>query len=187
MTDTADITDTGAIEAKASSVAYSTIVSGWLYSGPYTSWLNEWPGLHAAGVKSVISIVPIASPGIFKADPRSVIPRPLIHKVLFAWDDTVLAPDQIDVVISHPNTLSSQGPVFSTFIHCNSGENRSTALAACWLLRHTSVGGLRHEAAEQAISRVYDARTETLGRPPKLHDVMRANVAAYASWLQSRL
>jgi hypothetical protein len=144
------------------------IVKGKLWSGPVQSIMPEnLRRVLDQGVVCIVSVLPIGQVG-FPVD--RIEPRPKAHHVLVAWDDDELDPQRIDYAI-HLNV--------PTLIHCNAGENRSTTLAACWLLKHIS----GHSWAS-ALELVMQAREQELGRPPRVHDQMRQNVERYAAWLE---
>ena len=143
-----------------------------LFAGPVACFTNgDWEELVSKrGVRCCISILPIGRPGVSRADVLDPLPR--YHRILHAWDDTVLQPDVIRAVIDLE---------VSTFIHCNSGENRSSMLAACWLLWHTqpalAVNG------EKAWKEVLASRAKTLGHEPKTRPAMHENVKKFADYL----
>ena len=91
-----------------------------------------------------------------------------------ALDDDVLSPEDIHQALGPTKT-----PVVSI---CQLGQNRSSALAACYIIRHG------YKAVSTAISFVEEQRTPHLnavGRSgAKVSPQMRANVYAYAAWLE---
>lgn len=148
-----------------------------VYCGPYAA-LREWDLLWELGVRDLTSIVPVARVGVFQADHPSLSPRPLLHRVFFSWDDTVWDdPLRVDLAINGCRPI---------FIHCNSGQNRSTALAACRVLRDMYAGGgepcLTEPPFDVALTDVIGARQETLGHPPKVYPEMFRNVQRYSDW-----
>lgn len=155
---------------------YSEIVKGRLWSGPITCLhkpvLSE---LIDKGVVCVISCMPIGQVGAFAID--SIAVKPKAHHVLVTWDDEVVEPERIDYAI-HLDV--------PTLIHCNAGENRSSALAACWLLKHDGWHTHPSTTADDALDYVRLRRHETLHRPPRIDDAMIENVRRYSQWLREQ-
>lgn len=147
---------------------YSEIVKERLWSGSIRCLqkptLTE---LVDKGVVCVVSCMPIGQVGAFAID--AVTPKPKAHRLIVMWDDEVLEPERIDYAID----LN-----VPTLIHCNAGENRSTTMAACWLLKHTTM-----QTATGALDFVERARARDLRRAPRVYDEMRKNVERYAEWL----
>jgi hypothetical protein len=152
---------------------YSEIVKGRLWAGPIRCLKKETlTELIEKGVVCVVSCLPIGQVGAFAID--SVSPKPKAHHVLVTWDDEVVDPERIDYAI-HLNV--------PTLIHCNAGENRSTTLAACWLLKHDGWHSHPSTTWEEALDYVVLRRRETLRREPRVYDEMRRNIQRYAAWL----
>lgn len=124
------------------------------------------------GLRCIISILPAGRCNIW-----DINPKPDVHRVLVCLDDEYVSPVRIDYAVNlHVPTL----------IHCNAGKNRSTAVAACWLIKHCIFvyGDDLSAVPDRAIGWVVDRRTEALGWPPKISDVMRFNVKKYFKWLR---
>ncbi|NIT77304.1 MAG: hypothetical protein GWN58_22895 [Anaerolineae bacterium] len=155
---------------------YSEIVPGRLWAGSINSVKPEnMRALTDKGLVCVVSCLPIGQVGAFP--PEVIEPKPKAHHILTCWDDEVVEPKRIDYAI-HLNV--------PTLIHCNAGQNRSTCIAACWLLKHD--GWLTHPSTtwQEALVAVTLKRRELLGREPKVYDEMRENVRRYAEWLRAR-
>ena len=156
----------------------SEIIRGRLWAGPMQSIISEnLKELIDYGLVCVLSILPVGNFG-FPLD--RIDPKPKAHRVLVTWDDEDLDPERIDYAV-HLNV--------QTLVHCNLGQNRSTALAACWLLKHE--GWITHpsinlgDATAAVVDIVVRARAKTLGAEPRLHAKMIENVVRYAEWLKS--
>ncbi len=141
---------------------YSEIVESRLWAGNLESVRSDIPG-----VQCVLSIFPVATS---TEDIRYSI-NGKKHHILVAGDYNRIPPADID------SALDSDLPML---IHCNAGQNRSTALATCWLLRH---GGFTDAAFASAV--VLLKRAEDLGIPPRMTDVMWANIEEYAIYLSA--
>ncbi len=153
---------------------YSEISTGRLWSGPIKSVKPEnLRPLMDKGLVCIVSCLPIGQVGAFP--PEMIEPKPKAHHILTCWDEEPVEPERIDYAI-HLDV--------PTLIHCNAGQNRSSALAACWLLKHD--GWLTHPSTtwKDALDYVILRRRELLGREPKIYDEMRQNVRRYAAWLK---
>jgi hypothetical protein len=158
----------------------SEILPRRLWAGPVQSVSPEnLRELIDHGLVCVLSILPVGNFG-FPLD--RIDPKPKAHQILVTWDDEDLDPERIDYAIRIDKP---------TLVHCNSGQNRSTALAACWLLKHDK--WLTHpsinlgDATAAVVDIVVRARAKTLGAEPRLHAKMIENVVRYAEWLKPRV
>jgi len=161
----------------------SKIVTG-LWAGPWRS-LDELDELKQ--VEVVVSCLPIGTRACDRSaeDIRGKLAhvkrwnpgRELRHRILVTSDtDASIPPEHIRHVLDQTHV--------PTLIHCNAGQNRSTMLAACWLLLH-------RRPIEQPVIEGLDAlnfvgriRARDLGRPPKLYPEMQENVMRFAAWLK---
>lgn len=143
---------------------FSTLVDGRLWSGPKSA-IDHVPELKQLGLEVIISVFPISH---FACDKTARLVREnlhgLKHRIVIAHDHDPLPSEYID------HALSTNAP---TLIHCNAGENRSTAMACCWLIKHEGWG------VNQAIDHVVRERYKVLGHEPRFFDTMRHNVYAY--------
>ena len=140
---------------------YCEIVPGKLWAGNIRSIQNI-----PAAARCVLSILPIGNRDIEETARklRSVIS--IEHRILITGDFDSLPPLHIR------HALRPEVPIL---IHCNAGYNRSTALAACWLLEF---GGFTDPWA--ALQAVAGKRQADLGEPLKIFDAMEGNVERYA-------
>ena len=100
--------------------------------------------------------------------------RGLRHRVLVTSDTDPHIPNEH---IAH--VLGDPAP---TLIHCNAGQNRSTAMAACWLLMHRDVG-----PDPQFVLRYVKHRREAdLGNWPRVYAQMEATVIRFGKFLEGR-
>jgi hypothetical protein len=97
---------------------YSTIIPGWLWAGDLEAAKSGEP--MKEGAEFVVSTM--------HTKPKLEIP-PSRHGWIEATDDGLLLP----TVIHKGLGLDSEG-VRPTFIHCQLGQNRSSAMVVCWLL-----------------------------------------------------
>jgi len=143
---------------------YSTLVDGRLWSGPKSS-VDHIPELKNLGLEVLISVFPISH---WACDKTARLVRENLHgvrhRIVIAHDHDVLPPEYID------HAITTNAP---TLIHCNAGENRSTAMACCWLIKHEGW------KADKALEYVLRERCLALGHEPRLFDPMRHNVYAY--------
>ena len=153
-------------------MSHSVIVVGRLWSGPFQS-LQELDDM--SGLEVVVSILPIGS---LPCDETAhtirqrLSGRGLRHRILVTSDhDNSIPCEHIADVTRDPAP---------TLIHCNAGQNRSTMLAACWLLHRGT-----DDNAEDALYRVSSARESELGFPPKVYPSMAATVARFEGYLKA--
>jgi hypothetical protein len=155
---------------------YSEIVKDRLWAGPISSVKPEnLRPLMDQGLVCIVSCLPIGSVGAFA--PEVIEPKPKAHHLLCCWDDEELEPERIDYAI-HLNV--------PTLIHCNAGQNRSTTLATCWLLKHDGWATHPSVSAGDALDLVIRERTKRLRREPRVYDEMRENIRRYAEWLRKK-
>jgi len=126
------------------------------------------------GLECVVSILPAGIYNICDIDPK-----PQVHKVLVCLDNSQVSPERIEGVVSL---------MAPTLIHCNAGKNRSTAIAACWLIKQCSFiydrGGNTATIVNRAIDYVIEKRAATFGYLPQVTETMRHNVYKYFKWLR---
>ena len=156
---------------------YTEILEGRLWVGSIRSvaFRENLRELKDSGLKCVLSVLPIGKIGGWS--PCQMEERVEAHRILFSWDDTELEPVWIERAIDLD---------VPTLIHCNSGKNRSTAIAACWLLRHHSSLFKSTLWTDEAIEMVKSARDKTRGTPADIYPEMRENVKRYWHWLVRR-
>jgi len=155
----------------------SLIVSG-LWAGPYRS-LEEIDQME--GLQTIISILPIAQ---IPCDGSAATIRQWLartaphirHRILVTSDtEPNLSPEYISHVVSFAKV--------PTLIHCNGGRNRSSMLAACWLLFYRKAA-----SPEQALEIVKTQRLpqfkEAPGRRFYLDPAMIQTVHRFAAWLK---
>jgi hypothetical protein len=158
------------------------IVTG-LWAGPWRS-LSELGKLQQ--VEVVVSCLPIGTRACDRSaeEIRGKLAhierwepgRKILHRILVTSDtDRSIPPEHIRHALDQTH--------LPTLIHCNAGQNRSTMLAACWLLLHRRpIGGEAGTAAE-ALAFVSRARAAKLGKVPNVYPEMRATVERFADWL----
>ncbi len=153
----------------------ATLIAPGLWAGPFGS-LQELDELEDLAV--VVSILPIGTRDCAESATfiRGVLDgRELLHRILVTSDTDPHIPAEH---IAH--VLADRRP---TLIHCNAGQNRSTAMAACWLLLHQDA-----EPYPRSVLRyVMDKRAEDLGRAPKVYAQMEATVIRFGAWLKAAL
>lgn len=147
----------------------SAILDGLLWSGPHQTVVTPdyLTRLVAQGLECIISILPVGNPG-FPVD--RIRPIPNAHRILTCMDDETVDPQRIHWLIDLP---------VPTLIHCNAGQNRSSMVAACWIIHHRGMD------ADTALMKVIAKRSAVLGHEPRITPVMRENVHAYAKWFQA--
>ncbi|HEU01423.1 hypothetical protein LCGC14_0273270 [marine sediment metagenome] len=153
------------------------IVEGLLWAGSVRSLdLCTLLDLQEQGLRRVISVLPI---GNRPCDQSAEFIRQLLarlklqHRIVVSADDAALPPDYVAHALGDD--------LAPTLIHCNAGQNRSTALAACWLIHHRIGAGTLLDAA-RALSCIMEQRARDLGAVPRLWPAMQANVEAFAAW-----
>ena len=161
----------------------ATLITPGLWAGSYGSLqsLDKFEELEV-----VVSILPIGTrPADMSAsDVRGHLDhfarwkgRKLAHRVLVMSDvDALIPPEHI------AHALGDNRP---TLIHCNAGQNRSTAMAACWLLLHR--GHHWETDGQRVLAYVSRQRQADLGNPPRVYAQMEANVSRFAEWLKAAL
>jgi len=148
------------------------LIEGKLWAGSRHAVENgqHFRGLLEKGMVCTVSILPIGSPGAWPLE-SSFRYKPPAMRVLIMGDHEEIPPTLID------HAVSMDAP---TLIHCNVGQNRSTAIAACWLLKHG-----HYDDDEIAWQYVVGRRTRDIGASPRVSKEMRQNVATYREWLDS--
>jgi hypothetical protein len=146
------------------------MVHGKLWAGGREAVENQdfLAKLLSRGVRVVVSILPVGGLNI-----AYLRPKPPLWKLLIAEDNEELDPQYIDLAINLPAP---------TLIHCNAGQNRSTALAACWMMRHV----VSSEDPGAIMKRAIMMRARDLGGQPRVFGEMHGNVASYGEWLQTQ-
>ena len=149
------------------------LVEGKLWAGSRRAVENGqyFRGLLEKGVTNVVTILPIGAPGAWPLE-TSFRFKPQSLRVLIMGDREEIPPQMID------SAIGAIGSPVPTLIHCNVGQNRSTAVAACWMLRHG------HAAAETVLDHVMGLRAVDIGALPRVSPEMRKNVENYAEWLK---
>lgn len=142
------------------------------------------PGLLWAGGLEAIAVTPTSVVKIITVLHTSAgaMNYSVVHCWLRATNDEVLSPAQIEAAVA--------GKV-PTLVHCQLGQNRSTAIAICWLRRNLHVvGDVKLGNLDDTIRWVVEERTRDLkhlGRAAaELSPAMRDNVNRYEEWLRTK-
>ena len=149
---------------------------------PGKLWAGDAEGVHEAHAEEqalfgpegrltrVVTFVDIDLQGV---DVRRVI----------ASDDAKIEPEDIAALL-HVKRPATCSPRF--YCACQLGQNRSSAMAACFLLQEN----MSHKTADEVIAFVEEYRTPDLasiGRSgAKVSPQMRENVRAFARWIKPR-
>lgn len=161
----------------------SRIVTG-LWAGPWRT-LDELGELKQ--VEVVVSCLPIGTRACDRSaeDIRGKLAhverwnpgRKILHRILVTSDtDQSIQPEHIRHALDQTH--------LPTLIHCNAGQNRSTMLAACWLLLHGRPIERPMTKGLDALNMVARIRARTLGHTPKVYPEMQENVMRFAAWLR---
>ena len=145
---------------------------------PGKLWAGDAEGIHEVhraiqveleqeGLTCIVTFVDVSLPGV---DVRRVI----------ASDDAKIEPEDIAAL------LRVKRPAPRFYCACQLGQNRSSAIAAAFLLQEN----MHHRTADDVIAFVEKHRTPDLasiGRSgAKVSPQMRENVRAFARWLKNK-
>jgi protein-tyrosine phosphatase len=148
----------------------STIVPGLLWSGSRRVVEHPIPDL----IEVIVSCLPIGRvPCHDSAHSIRETIGDRLHRIVVCGDHDPLPPEYIAHALdNHDATVRGSRP---TLIHCNAGVNRSSTMAACWLVLHQG-----HTAA-RAIEQVINTRPEA-----EMSEAMRDNVVRVAQWCRAQ-
>lgn len=163
--------------------AASEIVLG-LWAGPYQA-LHEIEEMK--GLETIISILPL---GRERCNVTARAIRAYLALEGFTGEHRILVMDDDEPQLGNASILhclKNSGPML---IHCNGGRNRSSMLAACWLILMRSRSGPPHTTPDEALEFVKQRRLpqfkEGPGREFYQDPNMIQTVHRFAKWLKEK-